>query len=175
MTAITERPDGAPEGETMLAERRRYDANRAPEEIEEDIARTRGHLAATIDALERKLAPRHLIEKTADGLLGSIDPETEQMMMRLRNNPLPLLLIAAGVAWLFLSSRQNRQVRDVPGAVPGGGSRPLPAILPAAVDEGRERARTRADAPPPVADIFDHKSAENEPLLPSVHVEEANS
>ena len=65
------------EGVTALAGVKRepssYDGNKAPEQIEDDILRTRQQLSATIDALERGLAPRHLIARTAEIFLNSLE------------------------------------------------------------------------------------------------------
>ena len=44
------------------ADGRDYDGNKPPHEIEEDIARTRVRLSATIEALEHELAPGRVIE-----------------------------------------------------------------------------------------------------------------
>jgi len=91
-----------------------YDGNKAPEEIEEDILRTRHHLGATIDALERRLAPRRMIAKSTEALLNALEGDAEQLAARLRENAVPLLLIVAGCAWLLLTrslARSERQAR----------------------------------------------------------------
>lgn len=85
-----------------------YDGNKAPEEIEDDILRTRHHLSATIDALERRLAPRRLIARSAETFLNALEGDAEHLAARLRENALPLLLIVAGAAWLLLTRSQQR-------------------------------------------------------------------
>jgi hypothetical protein len=80
-----------------------YDSNKPMAEIEEDIARTRAELGDTLDALERKLAPRQLLEKGVDMLRGSMDGQLEQVGETLRANPIPLALIGAGIGWMLLS------------------------------------------------------------------------
>jgi hypothetical protein len=80
-----------------------YDANRQPGEIEGDIARTRAELGETLDALERKLMPRQFLEKGVDMLRDSMDGNLGRVGETLRENPLPLVLIAGGVGWLILS------------------------------------------------------------------------
>jgi len=84
-----------------------YDGNKAPGEIENDILRTRDHLSATIDALERRLAPRRLIARSAENLLNALEGDAEHLAARLRENALPLLLIVAGAAWLLLARSQQ--------------------------------------------------------------------
>lgn len=80
-----------------------YDANKRPADIEEDIARTRAELSETLDALERKLAPRQLLEKGVDMLRDSVDGNFAKVGETLRANPIPLALIAGGLGWFLLS------------------------------------------------------------------------
>lgn len=87
-----------------------YDANKRPAEIEEDIARTRADLSETLDALERKLAPRQLLEKGVDMLRGSMDGNLGRAGETLRANPIPLALIGAGIGWLLLSGTGGGRV-----------------------------------------------------------------
>jgi hypothetical protein len=84
-----------------------YDANKPLSEIEEDISRTRAELGETLDALERRLAPRQLLEKGVDMLRGSLDGNLDRVGETLRANPIPLALIGAGIGWLLLSHRDG--------------------------------------------------------------------
>jgi Protein of unknown function (DUF3618) len=91
-----------------------YDANKRPADIEEDIARTRAELSETLDALERKLAPRQLLEKGVDMLRDSMDGNFGKVGETLRANPIPLALIAGGLGWFLLSRTGGaRAVGDV--------------------------------------------------------------
>jgi hypothetical protein len=124
-----------------------YDANKPLSEIEQDIARTRAELSETLDAIERKLAPRHLLEKGVDMLRGSMDGDVGRVGETLRANPLPLALIGAGVGWLLLSRGGSDMTNQVSGegrALGGNGA------------ESRERAgglldRVKRVASAPVA------------------------
>jgi hypothetical protein len=82
------------------------DGGKSPEEIEAEIARTREHLTATLDALERQIAPRHLMEKGAEMLKDSIkgNLDTRGLGETLRENPIPIALIGIGLGWLMLSN-----------------------------------------------------------------------
>lgn len=80
-----------------------YDGDKAPEEIESDIARTRASLSETLDALERRLAPRHLLEKGVDMVRDSMDGNVGRIGQVVREHPVPLALIGAGVGWLLVS------------------------------------------------------------------------
>ena len=96
-----------------------YDASKRPVEIEEDIARTRAGLGETLDALERKLAPRQLLEKGVDMLRGSMDENLGRVGEALRANPIPLALIAGGLGW-FLLARSGARPGDLIGRTPVG-------------------------------------------------------
>jgi hypothetical protein len=75
-------------------------------EAEEQIRRTRAGLAQTLDALDRKLTARHLVEKGLDMFRDSVN--TTETMRRgidiIRDNPVPVALIGLGTAWLLASS-----------------------------------------------------------------------
>src|SRR5689334_23594360 len=51
-----------------------YNGSKPAKEIEEDIARTRVRLSATIEALERELTPNRVLERSAELLRSSIEP-----------------------------------------------------------------------------------------------------
>jgi hypothetical protein len=80
-----------------------WDGSKRPDEIEKEIARTRAKMSETLDALERRLAPRHLLEKGVDMLKDTIEGkiDTRQIGDVLRDNPIPLALIGAGLGWLL--------------------------------------------------------------------------
>jgi hypothetical protein len=73
---------------------------------ERAIENTRADLAQTLDAIERKLAPRHLVEKGIDmfndayGGTGGLNRGLEVI----RDNPIPFALIGIGAAWLIASN-----------------------------------------------------------------------
>ncbi len=88
----------------------------APADTEQAIDRTRVELALSLDALEQKLAARHLVEKGPamfkdafvgnDGLRRSLD--------LIRANAVPVALIGIGAAWLLASNSDviGRIARD---------------------------------------------------------------
>jgi hypothetical protein len=82
------------------------DADRTPPEIERDIVRTRGELAQTIDALERKLDVRRIAEKGIE-MVNNRFVSSEALnrgLDTMRNNPVPVALIGIGAAWLVASN-----------------------------------------------------------------------
>ena len=75
-------------------------------EAERAIEQTRADLAQTLDAIERKLAPRHLVEKGID-MFNDAYGGTRALNRGLeviRDNPIPFALIGVGAAWLIVSN-----------------------------------------------------------------------
>ena len=115
MTAT--RPCRGPPG---AEDRRRVrDANKPAHEIEEDIARTRARLSATVEALERELSPPRLIEKSVEMLRTSLEASPGPRREQVRAYAIPLALIATGLGWLFVlrrSANRGAGQTDAPSA-----------------------------------------------------------
>jgi gas vesicle protein len=97
------------------------------EEIRRDIERTRGELSETVDAIQDRLQPDNLrrqaqeaiqdtLTDTADSIVDYVSTNRAQLQSSLietaKRNPLPTLLIGAGVGWLLmdmLSSSSDRK------------------------------------------------------------------
>ena len=94
-----------------------HGGNKPLQEIEENIARTRVRLSATIEALERELAPRRVVENAVDVLRESFKPSVDPSRDQAATYAIPLALIAACLGWLFIARRRNWQ---------GGRISPLP-------------------------------------------------
>jgi hypothetical protein len=73
-------------------------------EIESDIGRTRADLGLLIAAIERKFTPRHLLDQGIDMLQDAISAKSGRIGDALRDNPLPLALIGAGIGWMAISN-----------------------------------------------------------------------
>lgn len=85
-----------------------------PEEIQEEIERTRGDMATTIDAIERKLNPRQLMDQAVDTMRDLTSEDTNVGRM-VRDNPVPLALIGLGLGWLAVSSMMKREEEEAVG------------------------------------------------------------
>jgi hypothetical protein len=85
-------------------------------DVERDIARTRGELALTLAALERKLAARYLAEEGLKMLKDNLgdDYGVNRGLEFVRNNPIPVAMIGIGAAWLIASQTDavDRIARD---------------------------------------------------------------
>jgi hypothetical protein len=94
------------------------------DEIEAAIGHTRAELGRTLDALERKLAARRLLQEgiaMVTELFGAEGSGRSALVEIARANPIPLALIGAGIGWLVASNTGllDRIARDerVRGAV----------------------------------------------------------
>ncbi|TCH97478.1 DUF3618 domain-containing protein [Roseococcus sp. SYP-B2431] len=81
---------------------------RSPADIEDDVERTRANVSGTLDALREKLAPSQIvdevIDRVSDYARGSGGAEfARNLGSAVRDNPLPVLLIGAGIGWMLLS------------------------------------------------------------------------
>jgi hypothetical protein len=116
--------------DAVLAEHRReYDGDRPLHEIEQDIARTRVRLSATIEELERELAPA----RVAEVLRQSLEPPHGPIRAHPRDYAIPLALIVAGLGWLF-ALRRSRWLAarpeasdEMPAEAVESGETPFPA------------------------------------------------
>jgi hypothetical protein len=86
--------------------------------IERDLEDTRSRLDATIDALQQKLSPGQMVDQAVTYFKEGGGVEfTSNLGRTVRDNPLPVLLIGAGIAWLAVSGTTAGR-RDT-----GGGER----------------------------------------------------
>src|SRR4051794_34151937 len=93
---------------------------KTPEEIEREIEQTRNRLSRDIDELGNKLNPQNLKEEAksaikgaAQGAVSNVGEQARRTSSRLveviRENPLPVIAVGAGVTWL-LTQRSRSDV-----------------------------------------------------------------
>lgn len=79
--------------------------------IEADLNQTRSRLSDTLDALGNKLSPHQIANEVADMAKTQAkkiaDGVKHGVTDQVRDNPLPLLLIGAGVAWLVYNNNSK--------------------------------------------------------------------
>ena len=98
------------------------DRDRSPEQIQNEVRRTRDQLDATLSAIERRLAPGQLME---DGLHYLRNNGATEYVANLgdtaKRDPIPLALVGVGLAWLVVSARRDSgsasEERSAVGAV----------------------------------------------------------
>lgn len=89
---------------------------RSTGEIKSDISRTRGRLDDTLDNLNERLSPRSLINdvlgwfesqgahETGSASAASLKRGYRKVIRQVKDNPMPALLIGAGVTWMILGA-----------------------------------------------------------------------
>ena len=83
--------------------------------IEADVQQSRHRLNDTLSELGSKLSPGQMLDEGLGLLQGQAGQFAGKLGRQVRDNPLPILLVGAGIAWLVVSSRQsaaNRLERD---------------------------------------------------------------
>jgi ElaB/YqjD/DUF883 family membrane-anchored ribosome-binding protein len=83
------------------------------DKIEQDINRSRSALNDTIERLGGKLSPGQIVDEVLGVAQGQFGQFTANVGKQVRDNPLPLLLIGAGIG-MFLLNQQRGQQHDAP-------------------------------------------------------------
>ena len=107
---------------------------RSSTEIESDIRQTRGRMDATLDELGDRLTARSLLNSALDwwesggvgARTGGATKDTYQSVARyVKENPIPSLLVGAGVAWIIIdaTSSEEEETRSSTGAASYKGTR----------------------------------------------------
>jgi len=85
--------------------------DRNPESLEREVDARRADLNQTLNAVEARLSPSHLVEQTMD-YLGTHGGDIAGSVSRsVKDNPLPLLLTGVGLVWL-MSSQSKAQAAN---------------------------------------------------------------
>jgi Protein of unknown function (DUF3618) len=154
------------------------------EKLEREARRTRGQLTATIEQLRFRMTPGQLIDQMFDYTREGPAAEFLRNLGReVRENPVPLVLIGIGVAWLMLaSSRTSRSVVASTAAAAEKGAEALATAAEAAARKTREwlpggRTETAVSAEQPsdrspivaISDYDEATDARAVPELEPVH------
>ncbi len=82
--------------------------DRSSAEIEREVEDTRARLTGTLEQLRDRATPGQLFEQALDYAKQSGGTDfARNLAASVRDNPLPLLLIGAGIGWLVLSDRRG--------------------------------------------------------------------
>lgn len=80
-----------------------------PDRIEAEVEETRARLARTIEEIRDRMSPGQILDQAIDYARDSGGGEfTRNLGRQVRDNPLPILLIGAGIGWLMASDRRGR-------------------------------------------------------------------
>lgn len=84
---------------------------RSPSDLEREGEQIRANLDRTLDEIERKLSPGELLDRSVEFLRNNGSEFVREAGETIRNNPIPVLLTAAGLVWLTTSIARNRSSR----------------------------------------------------------------
>ncbi|MFC7478492.1 DUF3618 domain-containing protein [Dankookia sp. GCM10030260] len=129
--------------------------SRSAAEIEREVEQTRAGLTDTLDELRERASPGQLFEQALDYARSSGGNEfVRNLGTSVRDNPLPLLLIGAGIGWLMMSG----------GSRSGGTTSfrtisPNPSAGTGSIGTGSTRVRVYGDGAEANASIIGRASA----------------
>jgi hypothetical protein len=76
------------------------------EQLERETEQTRAEISSTLDELRSRMTPGHVLDQLVDRVSdGAGAAFTRNLKDQTVSNPLPVMLIGAGLAWLMLGSR----------------------------------------------------------------------
>ena len=88
-----------------------YDTNpgsKSPEEVQREVRQSRAEVEQTLDAIQERLSPGQLFEQAVEYMRSSNGNDfVRNLGTRVRDNPLPIVLVGTGLAWLILSSSRS--------------------------------------------------------------------
>jgi hypothetical protein len=106
-------------------------------ELEIEAEQTRRRVSGLMDELKARIAPDKVVEEVMDyaatGLRGAANEVARNIADKAQRNPLPFLLIGAGIAWMIASERRRRAGGDAmpaAGMPHGADSMPRPQSAP---------------------------------------------
>lgn len=79
----------------------------SPDEIEQDIARTRAHIDRTLDVLTARLSPGNMVDQALRTARETGGEFTLNLGRTIRDNPVPTALLGVGLGWLMLAGRRD--------------------------------------------------------------------
>lgn len=81
---------------------------RDPSELEREASEIRADMDRTLDALERKFSPGQVLDRSMGYLRDHGGDLARNVGDTVKQNPIPVLLTAAGIAWLITSGVRSR-------------------------------------------------------------------
>lgn len=88
----------------------RDQSQKDPAELEREIEQQRRHIEGIVQALENKLSPGEIFDRVLSFGKGTGRDFAGNLTNTVKENPVPALLTAAGLLWLYASSRQSSSV-----------------------------------------------------------------
>jgi hypothetical protein len=124
------------------------------EQLEREADQARAQLAGTLDELQQRLTPGQIVDQFTDyAREGPPADFLRNLAREIRENPLPVLFIGFGMAWLIIGSSRRAQRRavaeargDLEPAVPAAKVSPPGPVVVEKLPEPRASATTPVGA-----------------------------
>lgn len=118
-------------------------------QIEREVESTRARLTNTLEALRERVSPGQLMDQAVEYVRGSGGSEFAQNLGKaVRDNPLPVVLIGAGLGWLLLSGGRSSSSDGVkPRRASGVGHGAAPALVPQDASYNAQHGSTVGEGP----------------------------
>jgi hypothetical protein len=89
-------------------------------QLENEVEQARRDLTGTLDELRSRLTPGQVVDQVADYVReGPASDFIRNLTEEIRENPIPLLMVAAGMAWLAVASSHRSQAKAICEATTG--------------------------------------------------------
>lgn len=100
-------------------------------QIEDEVERTRARVTDTIEALRERMSPGQVVDQLMDYAKDSGGADfVRNLGTSVRDNPLPLLLIGAGIGWMMMSNGRRPVTYPATSYPPNYGTDPQLALPP---------------------------------------------
>lgn len=117
------------------------------EQLERQAETTRARLAGTLDELRLRLTPGQVVDQVADYVRdGRASEFLRNLAREMRENPMPVLLLAIGIGWLVIAGARRPQITVVERKTRVTAVAEIGPEIPPRADEWREQ-RTDALTP----------------------------
>jgi hypothetical protein len=81
-------------------------------DVEREVEATRGQIDRTVEALKDKMQPKELFDEATRMMGGTSNKVLTTVVEQAKENPIPIALIGAGIAWLALSQSKRKPSYD---------------------------------------------------------------
>lgn len=85
------------------------DSQKDPDELEREVNQQRAYVSETLSALERKFSPGQIFDQVLSYTRTNGGDFSRNLVDSVKNNPLPAVLTATGLAWLMIGQNRSAQ------------------------------------------------------------------
>ncbi len=92
--------------------RQEYLSEKSPDQLEDEIDRIRRDMDQTLSAIEQKLSPGEIIDRSLHYFRGGPGEYISNLGDSVKNKPLPVALVGIGLSWLMLAGSGRAPARS---------------------------------------------------------------